>query len=333
LRSDHPERSAAGMPESIDSFAAYATTLGAGAIDRTVESFGQSYETLIVSALCLLFAAIQWLRVRWRQNGWRAALRLPSDARERAHTAVSVALAGSLPLVTVFGGNILRTAHDREIAFVSSLAPVSNENKELKIQLEQSREATKEIESQRDQERRFREAVEDQLAIRDRQVVDLRIEATSREAQYAVLASRSRDLEQENAELRDRVARTPPVVQLVQPGAQVESANDRKRREGIVVTLTRFQTAGNVLMQACHTGTETAQQLEAAVVKWMQELSNYVHASIGEAEARILNTAVGLQEQSMPATVQMEKRKLFYNIRFRMQRLDLLIQELRSLSR
>ena len=85
------------------------------ALDKTLGSYGQNWETLLVSILAFSVpAALFWGRTRYRSGGWRAVVSFPVGWETTLKDVGFSVVAGSIVLSLVFIINVIRAAHERD---------------------------------------------------------------------------------------------------------------------------------------------------------------------------------------------------------------------------
>jgi len=100
------------MANSMPTFGDFVGGLFVGAFTKTLESFGWSVETALVSLLCLAFVAGAWAWTHGKSEGW---MTLPAGALAKVRAVSVVTLAGAAPIILMFGINILRVAHEGDV--------------------------------------------------------------------------------------------------------------------------------------------------------------------------------------------------------------------------
>lgn len=118
---------------------AYVRDVLARAVEKTLGSYGQSWETLSVSLLSVVIPAlIYWCRVRYRAGGVKALFTLPSDWRQTVHDVSFSVVCGVICLGLIFLFNVARSARDKESDAVAR-ANTEAANAQLLAQLAEER--------------------------------------------------------------------------------------------------------------------------------------------------------------------------------------------------
>jgi hypothetical protein len=98
----------------MDSFGAYVGAIISAAITKTLDSFGQTWETAGVVLLCLACSAVAWTFRRVRKGGFKAVLKLPAKGREQIAAFGAAAVGLCVPIAIMFCLNVFRSTYERE---------------------------------------------------------------------------------------------------------------------------------------------------------------------------------------------------------------------------
>jgi hypothetical protein len=122
------------MDESL-TFAEYVLSVSWATVQKTVGSFGYDFETAGVAVLCFGFGALLLFIRRISKYGWTTAVALPDGHLAKAKLFLATTLAGSIPLVLVFGVNVLRVTREREVDLLNNVRLTRTEIGEHATQL------------------------------------------------------------------------------------------------------------------------------------------------------------------------------------------------------
>jgi hypothetical protein len=106
----------------MESFGAYVGAIISAAITKTLDSFGQTWETAGVVLLCLACSAVAWTFRRIRKGGFKAVLKLPAKGREQVAAFGTAAVGLCVPIAIMFCLNVFRSTYEREAGRETSRA-------------------------------------------------------------------------------------------------------------------------------------------------------------------------------------------------------------------